>query len=36
MLQGAQPECDDFNRGLSYFNVTRMTMLSLFCRMTNH
>jgi len=29
----AQPECD---RGSSYLNVARMTVLHLFCRMTNH
>jgi len=32
----AAPLCDIFNRGLSYFNVTRTTMLNLFCRMTSH
>ena len=32
----AQPECDMFNRELSYLNVARMTVLHLFCRMTNH
>jgi len=34
--QWAQPECDIFNRGSSYLNVARTTVLHLFCRMTNH
>ena len=27
--------CDIFNRGLSYYNVTRTIVLHLFCRMAN-
>ena len=31
----AQPECDMFNRGSSYFHVPRTTVCHVFCRMTN-
>ena len=31
----AQPECDMFNRGSSYFHVPRTTVCHMFCRMTN-
>jgi len=32
----AAPSCDIFNRGSSYLNVTRTTVLHLFCPLTNH
>ena len=31
----AQPECDIFNRGSSYFHVSRTNVCHMFCRMTN-
>ena len=31
----AQPECDMFNQGSSYFHVQRTTVCHMFCRMTN-
>jgi len=31
-----QPECDIFNRGSSYFNVARTTVLHMFCRLAKH
>ena len=32
----ARPECDIFNRGLSYLNVAGTTVIHLFCLMTNY
>ena len=31
----AQPECDIFNQGTSYFHVPRSTVCHMFCLMTN-
>jgi len=36
VITRAQPEWWHFNRGITYFNVPRASLLHLFCRMTNY